>query len=266
MGQSPATNNKMKSFIIVLSLVVVGVSGLPQLRDDSDYNDILTDLDDKEDILTAKEGYAMGLIMPPESERSFPESAAYIENLMTMRDSVPTSYNAVDKGLVTPARSQEQCGSCAAFATGAVIETALLKAGAKMKGMDISEQYLVDCAYDGRGCNGCNGAWPSAYPKWIADNGGETAHEVVYPYLDRNPKLECPAVKTWSSGAKITKSIVEYRCNADKLKSLVHAHGAVLVAIDASGSFGSYKGGVFKGCASTNINHAVTVVGYGSEG
>ena len=73
-------------------------------------------------------------------------------------------------GWVTPARSQASCGSCAAFATGGAMEICLAKAKnpTKITGLDISEQQLVDCAYDGNGANGCQGAWLSAYPKWVA--------------------------------------------------------------------------------------------------
>ena len=75
-------------------------------------------------------------------------------------------------GWVTPARAQQSCGSCAAFATGGAMEICLARAKAPtaITGLDISEQQLVDCAYDGNGANGCHGAWLSAYPKFIAGN------------------------------------------------------------------------------------------------
>ena len=75
-------------------------------------------------------------------------------------------------GWVTPARHQQSCGSCAAFATGGAMEICLARAKAPtaITGLDISEQQLVDCAYDGNGANGCHGAWLSAYPKFIAGN------------------------------------------------------------------------------------------------
>ena len=53
-------------------------------------------------------------------------------------------------GYVTEARNQMSCGSCAAFAATAVHETCMVKAGAKLRGMDLSEQWLVDCGYDGK--------------------------------------------------------------------------------------------------------------------
>ena len=74
-------------------------------------------------------------------------------------------------GYVTKAKAQQSCGSCAAFATGGAMEICLRKAGApSLESLDISEQQLVDCAYDGNGANGCHGAWLSAYPKFIAGN------------------------------------------------------------------------------------------------
>ena len=53
-------------------------------------------------------------------------------------------------GWVTDAKNQGNCGSCAAFASGGLHETCMAKAGASLNGLDLSEQYLVDCAYDGK--------------------------------------------------------------------------------------------------------------------
>ena len=70
-------------------------------------------------------------------------------------------------GIVTPVRHQKSCGSCAAFATGGAMETCLMKGGASLTDLDISEQQLVDCAYGSDGANGCDGAYISSYPKFI---------------------------------------------------------------------------------------------------
>merc|ERR1711962_1023735 len=43
-------------------------------------------------------------------------------------------------------------------------------------------------------------------------------------------------------------------------------HGAVVTSVAAYGPMQEYKGGIFSGCTTTKTDHAVTVVGYGSEG
>ncbi len=51
------------------------------------------------------------------------------------------------------------CGSCAAFAATAIHEVCLRKSGTPSDGLDLSEQQVVDCAYDGEGADGCKGAY-----------------------------------------------------------------------------------------------------------
>ena len=119
--------------------------------------------------------------------------------------------------------------------------------------------------------NACWGAWPQAYTDWFANNGGVSPHEGSYIYLDKNPNLNCNKarrVKKWNSGAKVVSSLKDYRCNESKLKKMVYEQGAVLVAVYASDDqFVDYDGkGVMDQCTyGEKPNHAVLVVGYGSE-
>jgi len=116
--------------------------------------------------------------------------------------------------------------------------------------------------------NGCNGGNPSAYISFFASTlQGQSVHEVNYPYLDRNPLLTCPTGKPiYNSGAYVTQGLPDSSCNEDKLKTLVATYGAVAVAIYASDrAFNNYANGVFNGCTDQPANHAVTVVGYGTE-
>ena len=76
-------------------------------------------------------------------------------------------------GYVTSVKNQGGCGSCLAFGTNAALESSLIKAGAKKDGLDISEQYLVDCGFGKDGANGCNGAAPGSYAKFYNENGKE---------------------------------------------------------------------------------------------
>jgi len=216
---------------------------------------------------------AMGLIMPPESERVItPEMQEELDNLYEMdRGRTPPAYFSVNYGLVTIAKNQGNCGSCAAFAATGLHETCMAKAGAATAKLDLSEQYLIDCGYNAGSMNACWGAWPHAYTDWFANNGGVSPHEGHLPYLDKNPELNCRKAgraRKWKSGAKVVSSLKDFNCNEAKLKKMVYEQGAVLVSVYASDDqFSDYDGkGVMDQCTrGEKANHAVLVVGYGKE-
>ena len=115
---------------------------------------------------------------------------------------------------------------------------------------------------------GCNGADSGAYGKFFATTlKGQSVHEVTYPYLNTNPKLTCPTGKTiYNSGAYVATPLPDYACTETKLMSLVSTYGAAVSYIYASDSgFGNYASGVFDKCTSQSINHAILVVGYGTD-
>jgi len=59
-------------------------------------------------------------------------------------DNLPEVVDWIKKGVVNPVRDQGQCGSCWAFATTANSESVWAIYSGKL--LDLSEQYLVDCA------------------------------------------------------------------------------------------------------------------------
>ena len=132
---------------------------------------------------------------------------------------------------------------------------------------DYSEQQLVDCGYQQNNANGCHGAPPHAYITWAASSKLRLAHESQYPYLNEEPKLTCPAnLPVHNQGARISDSYYTYNGNEELLKQLVFKHGAVVASVKSKGEFENYKGGLFAGCPTTDkTDHAITVVGYGSE-
>jgi len=150
----------------------------------------------------------------------------------------------------------------------------MLKAGASVSStdLDLSEQYLLDCAYGSNGANGCNGAGLSSYPDYMANTaGGTVPHENSYGYA--GTVQTCPSesdAPKWNPGYKVSDAIHDWSCTEDKMKTLLANKGAVATAVHAenSATFMSYSSGVMDDCAdmSTNkVDHAVLAVGYGTS-
>ena len=123
------------------------------------------------------------------------------------------------KGYVTPARNQGDCNTCVAFAFTALLESCLLKAGAKKKDMDLSEQALIDCD----NTNACNdSASIETYQSLLRDKlKWQFLLEKDYPY-EGNKTNNCPKNVNWyNPGAKVETIYTHNNCSEDKLEKMV---------------------------------------------
>ncbi|CAN1810437.1 Senescence-specific cysteine protease SAG12 [Linum perenne] len=153
---------------------------------------------------------------------------------------VPAVVDWRKSGAVTGVKDQGACGCCWAFSAVAAIEGAIkLKTG---KLLSLSEQELVDCDVDGVN-SGCT--------------------ETNYPYQAEDGI--CNKKRSSSPVAKITGYEDVPKNNEHALMQAV-AHQPVSVAIEGGGfMFQAYESGVFRGSCGTDLDHAVTAVGYGKE-
>ncbi|KAJ0171290.1 hypothetical protein K1T71_012840 [Dendrolimus kikuchii] len=102
----------------------------------------------------------------------FPHTEEEVENLVK---ELPSEYDLRLEGLISPVKNQAHCGSCWAFAATAVLEGALaLKNGGR--DLDLSEQSIVDCAWD-YGNRGCRGGKMDKAFKYVMDKGIPTDRE-----------------------------------------------------------------------------------------
>jgi hypothetical protein len=153
------------------------------------------------------------------------------------------------EGAVTGVKNQGQCGSCWAFSTTGTLEGFhKVKAGSLQS---LSEQQLVDCSKNGN--QGCNGGWPKVAINYFAQNGA--CAESAYPYTGRDGTCKKTCSPIVRCGASRTSS------GENALLSNINT-APTSIALSVSGGFQSYKGGVFTGPCTGQVNHAVLAVGY----
>lgn len=181
--------------------------------------------------------------------------------LMPENVELPSSVDWRTQGYVTGIKNQGQCGSCWSFSTTGSLEGQWFRKTGKL--VSLSEQQLVDCStkYGNQGCNG--GLMDQAF-QYIKDFGSET--EQAYPYKARDQSCAYDKSQVVASVTGFTD--VKNGSESD-LQSAVATVGPVSVAIDASHiTFQLYREGVYDPllCSSTNLDHGVLAVGYGTEG
>jgi len=179
---------------------------------------------------------------------------------------LPGTVDWREEGVVTDVKNQGQCGSCWAFSTtGSTEGQHALSTGTLVS---LSEQQLVSCSYR-YGNLGCNGGLMDSAFQYIIDNGGIESED-DYPYVSifGNSHFQDCAAGDEPYAATLSSYVDVDQGDEDALKQAVATIGPVSVAIDASqSSFMSYTSGVYydAGCSSTELDHGVLVVGYGTE-
>lgn len=168
------------------------------------------------------------------------------------------------KKVVNPVRDQGQCGSCWAFSTTANAES--VWAIKKGQLLDLSEQYLVDCAtgkgYYNMGCNG--GQMDSAF-KYMINNG--QCSESAYPYTSGVTQTAGSCSKCTDPTAVRFTSCSDVKPNDQVLLKEAVFSQPVVVAIEADTRyFQSYSTGILtEATCGTSLDHAVEIVGYGTD-
>lgn len=179
----------------------------------------------------------------------------------THSDILPASIDWTTSGKVNPIRDQGQCGSCWAFAATANAES--IWAIATNQLLDLSEQYLVDCATGiGYFNQGCNGGQPDSALKFMINNG--QCAETDYPYTQKQGTCNdtpCTTNVEFAACYDVTP-------NDQQALASATAQNPVIIAIEADTRyFQSYSSGILTDAlkCGTNLDHAVEIVGYGTE-
>nr|XP_033776468.1 cathepsin L1-like [Geotrypetes seraphini]XP_033776469.1 cathepsin L1-like [Geotrypetes seraphini]XP_033776471.1 cathepsin L1-like [Geotrypetes seraphini]XP_033776472.1 cathepsin L1-like [Geotrypetes seraphini] len=170
---------------------------------------------------------------------------------------IPEEVDWRKENCVNPVRNQgSYCGSCWAFATVAAIESRYCIKYKEL--VKLSEQQLVDC--DQGGDQGCCGGLPKYALRYISEHGLMLRKD--YEYKERNN--EC----RYESGEILKMNMSKYYVLPDEqnMAVAVALEGPVTVGIASHEDFQMFDGkGVYDGQCEESTNHAIVIVGYGTE-
>lgn len=176
---------------------------------------------------------------------------------------LPASVDWRDSGVVTATKDQGGCGSCWAFSATETLESHLaLATGEPVQ--KLSPQQIVSCAPNPDHCGGSGGCDGSTQPLAFAytETAGITT-DANYPYTGRTGSCDTSKIDPvgYNSG------YVDLPVNdGAALMDAVANQGPVAVSIAAAGwHFQFYGGGVLKNCNDFVMDHAVQLVGYGTD-
>ncbi|KAJ6825793.1 low-temperature-induced cysteine proteinase [Iris pallida] len=172
--------------------------------------------------------------------------------------SVPDKLDWREKGAVTHVKDQASCGACWAFSsTGAIEGINQIKTGSLVS---LSEQELIDC--DRTYNSGCNGGLMDYAYKWIIQNHGIDSED-DYPYKAR--ESNCLKNKLQNRAVTIDGYTDVLQNNEDALLQAVATQPVSVGICGSERAFQLYSKGIFTGPCSTSLDHAVLIVGYGSQ-
>lgn len=180
---------------------------------------------------------------------------------------LPTDVDWRKEGVVTAVKDQGGCGSCWAFAATAVMESHVAIATGQL--FDLSPQQIAACSPNPDHCGGtgnCQGATAEVAFDYAAGSAG-LVEEYQYGYSEYYGKESaCAVPEAALPKGKITGYVKLGENNYSDLMNAVATYGPIAVSVDAS-TWSAYSGGIFNGCSrsTSDINHAVTLVGYGVD-
>jgi len=207
------------------------------------------------DLTAAEFSKRLGARFPTDEASSFVEAEAYKEMSAEQLDAAFTSgFDWSTKNVLLDPRHQGSCGSCYAFAAVSTIEAAVAIAGGNKE--YISVQRFI-CAKT-HSCMGCAGGWSTCVFKHAQKTGYFI--DAAAPYLNKDDV--CGGASDLAPLGKIHgyKSI---RGNSAAYIQALNIN-PLWVTVNAS-PLQLYKSGIVDSNCSTVVNHAVVLMGYGTD-
>ncbi|KAL5575151.1 hypothetical protein UlMin_016850 [Ulmus minor] len=171
---------------------------------------------------------------------------------------IPDSLDWREQGAVTKIKDQGQCGCCWAFSAVAAVEGITKITRGNL--VSLSEQQLLDCVTTGSSSVCEEGGMKNDAFRYIIQNGGITTEE-QYQYMAAQGT--CQTEREQNAAAQISGYEDVPKNDEEALLKAVIGQ-PVGASVDAT-SLKSYQGGILPGDCGNSLNHAVTVIGYGTS-
>ncbi len=173
-----------------------------------------------------------------------------------------TAFNWRDIGKMTEVKRQSPCGSCWAFAANAAYESVYKIIYNKT--VDLSEQYILDCAeINNRDAGTCNGGNSGIVFRYLEEYSNVT--EVMTPYKGKDDRCyvkrkDLPyKLKGWGYVSRNKPTVKE-------LKKALVKYGPLSSSVYVTQLFKGYVGGVYEerdlNISASKSNHAIVLVGW----
>jgi len=172
---------------------------------------------------------------------------------------LPTTVDWREEGAVTSVKNQAQCGSCWAFTTVGAIEGSWKIATGELA--SLSPQQFVDCATKTN--NGCKGGNMIPATQYATTTG--ICNEASYPYRAKDGSCQSSSCRVVVPHYGVTGVKTVNPTDENALMEAVTKQPVGCTICAQTSTFQLYRGGVLSKACGDNIDHAVLIVGYGSD-
>jgi len=179
---------------------------------------------------------------------------------------LPASFDWRTAGIVPAIRDQGNWGTCWAFGTVGVMESAIKKAGGPMT--DLSEQFLISC--NTAGWDGIDGGYTAHYWHYNKLGKHQTAIGAVLeadkPY--NSPTGPCTVAYKHPyvlSGWAFLTGSEDTMPTVNQIKAAIYTYGPVTAGVCADSGWDNYSGGVYSPKSNQcdgSTNHQIILVGW----
>lgn len=200
------------------------------------------------------------------------------EEVLRLASQLPPEFdwrNVDGVNYVTEVRNQGSCGSCYAFASMDMLSSRLRVMTRNKIQVEFSPQDIIGCSEYSQGCGG---GFPYLIAGWYAEDFG-VVEEQCFPYqgIDTSCLTNKTCTRFYATNYYYVGGYYG-ASNAPLMQLELVNHGPLAIGFEVYKDFFAYKSGIYHHVFSNNrdgltgeydpfelINHAVLIVGYGTD-